>query len=429
MRQPPVGNRTASHLSATYGYQPFNKLTSTASATYIYDNNGNLTSKTDASGTTTYTFNEENQLTKVTLPGGLTVNYKYDGLGRRIQRTTSAGADERYVYDGRDVLIDLNADWSVANTYLNAPAVDKHLRQTNATTGTSYLLTDHLGSTSALTDVSGNVIQQFVYDSFGNNSGSTRSRYGYTGRERDPDTGMLYYRARFYDPQVGRFIETDPVGFNGRDVNLYGYVWNSPVNYRDPLGLDGWGNDAADWLDRRIETARKFYEPNPDAVNWNTGINFGSNSLHGIADSLRVGSGVGDLIYGPPDNGYGIAANILRDVSRASIIFSLIGGPAARFAGGAAPIEEPLECECQTWPDTAEEMDQRLGIEGERIPDPLGKEGRAKVVWRPSEQIKITYERHPYHPNAPSWHRGPHWHLDSPGCRPHVRFLAGEPLP
>src|SRR5437899_8016220 len=137
-----VGNRTASHLSATYGYQVFNKLTTTASATYSYDNNGNLISKTDASGTSSYAFNEENQLTQVTLPSGLTVSYKYDGLGRRIQRTTSGGANERYVYDGHDALIDLNADWSVATTYFNDPGIDNHLRQSSATTGVSYFLTD-----------------------------------------------------------------------------------------------------------------------------------------------------------------------------------------------------------------------------------------------------------------------------------------------
>jgi YD repeat-containing protein len=91
--------------------KPFNKLTSTAMANYIYDNNGNLLSKTDGSSTTTFTWNEENQLAQATLPSGLTVNYKYDGLGRRIQRTTSGGANERYVYDRRDVLLDLNADW------------------------------------------------------------------------------------------------------------------------------------------------------------------------------------------------------------------------------------------------------------------------------------------------------------------------------
>ncbi len=71
---------------------------------------------------------------------GLTVSYKYDGLGRRIQRTTSAGASERYVYDGQDVLLDLNADWSVAATYLNGPGIDNHLRQTSGITGLSYYL-------------------------------------------------------------------------------------------------------------------------------------------------------------------------------------------------------------------------------------------------------------------------------------------------
>ena len=191
-------------------------------------------SKTDSTGTTTYTFNEENQLTQVTLPNGLVVNYKYDGLGRRIQRTTSAGANERYVYDGADALIDLNADWSVATTYLNGPGIDNHLRQTSSIAGVSYFLTNHLGSTDALTDVVGNVVEQLNYDSFGGGVGSAITRFGYTGRERDADTGMFYYRARFYDPQVGRFISEDPVRSNS---NAYNYVENNPIRKRDPLGL------------------------------------------------------------------------------------------------------------------------------------------------------------------------------------------------
>ena len=232
-----VGNRTTSHLSANYNYQPFNKLTSSATASYTYDNNGNLLAKTDSLGTTTFTWNEENQLTQVSLPGGLTVNHKYDGLGRRIQRTASAGANERYVYDGYDVLLDLNADWSVANTYLNAPGIDNHLRQTSTTMGVSYFLTDQLGSTSGLTDASGTLAEQIVYDSFGNSTGSGRTRYGYTGRERDPDTASLYYRGRWLDPQVGRFLSEDPIGFLGRDINLYGYVHNDPLRMIDPSGL------------------------------------------------------------------------------------------------------------------------------------------------------------------------------------------------
>jgi RHS repeat-associated protein len=233
-----VGNRTSSHLSASYSYQPFNKLTTTATASYAYDNNGNLISRTDSLGATTFSWNEENQLKQVTLPTGLKVNYKYDGLGRRIQRTTSASANERYVYDGNDVLLDLNADWSVATTYLSRPGIDNHLRQTSATTGVSYYLTDHLGSTSALTDAAGNIVEQISNDSFGNGPGITRTRYGYTGRERDPDTGFYYYRARFYDPQVGRFISEDPLGLSG-GLNTYAYVENDPIGAVDPLGL--WG--------------------------------------------------------------------------------------------------------------------------------------------------------------------------------------------
>ena len=102
-----VGDRTVSHLSASYSYQPFNKLTSTASATYSYDNNGNLISKTDTLGTWTFSYDPENWLTQVVVPNGPTVNYKYNALGRRIQRTTSSGSNERYVYDGLDALADL----------------------------------------------------------------------------------------------------------------------------------------------------------------------------------------------------------------------------------------------------------------------------------------------------------------------------------
>jgi len=195
-----------------------------------------LISKTDGSGTTTFAFNEENQLTQVTLPNALTVNYKYDGLGRRIQRTNSAGSNERYVYDNADALLDLNSDWSVATTYFNDLGIDNHLRQTSTGNGVPYFLTDHLGSTSALADSTASVLEISNYDSFGNNGGSAQTRYGYTGRERDPDTGLLYYRARFYDSQVGRFIGEDPIGLDG-GINPYSYVKNEPLRFMDPLGL------------------------------------------------------------------------------------------------------------------------------------------------------------------------------------------------
>ena len=95
---------------------------------------------------------------------------------------------------------------------------------------------DHLGSTRALTDTSGNVVESVDYDSFGNGS-SNLTRYGYTGREWDADANLYYYRNRWYDPQMGRFISADPIGLNG-GINLYAYVGNNPTRYVDPSGLN-----------------------------------------------------------------------------------------------------------------------------------------------------------------------------------------------
>jgi len=135
------------------------------------------------------------------------------------------------------VIRDLSADGSTAADYLNGPGIDNKLRQTTATGTAFYFLQDHLGSTRALTDTTGNVLEQQQYDSFGYSAGSALTRYGYTGRERDSDAGLIYYRARWYDPQLGRFISEDPIGFGGLDVNFYAYVKNQPLLFRDPSGL------------------------------------------------------------------------------------------------------------------------------------------------------------------------------------------------
>jgi RHS repeat-associated protein len=92
----------------------------------------------------------------------------------------------------------------------------------------------------------GVVTIQLSYDGFGNSPGSSLTRYDYTGRERDPDTGLLYYRARWYDPQVGRFISEDPIGFKGGDVNVYNYVAGNAVNLRDPNGQ--WSTEAHNYI-------------------------------------------------------------------------------------------------------------------------------------------------------------------------------------
>jgi len=160
-------------------------------------------------------------------------------------------------------VVDKDSDGSSAD-YLNGPGIDSQLRQSSSLAGSLYFLQNHLGSTAALTDTAGNVVERTQYEPFGDSAGSAATRYGYTGRERDPTTGLVYYRARWYDPQQGRFLREDPIGitltkftsFGARDyeaetgmltakdlvliasesTNLYEYVLNDPVNQTDPLG-------------------------------------------------------------------------------------------------------------------------------------------------------------------------------------------------
>ena len=122
--------------------------------------------------------------------------------------------------------------------YQNGLGIDDKLRSKNGTT-VRYFITDHLGSTVALADSSGRIVSSTSYDSFGNAATSIPTSYRYTGREYDSDTGLYYYRNRWYDPKIGRFISEDPIGFAGGDINLYGYVGNNPLSFIDPFGFRG----------------------------------------------------------------------------------------------------------------------------------------------------------------------------------------------
>jgi RHS repeat-associated protein len=99
---------------------------------------------------------------------------------------------------------------------------------------------DGLGSVRDLTTASQAIVEQYSYDSFGNltTPPTTGNPYTFTGREYDPETGLLFYRARYYDPKVGRFLQQDPKGFDGGDVNFYAYVLGNPINAVDPYGLE-----------------------------------------------------------------------------------------------------------------------------------------------------------------------------------------------
>ncbi len=211
-------------------YNAANQLTQWNGTTLTYDAEGNLTSD----GTNTYTWDAGNQLVGVS--GGATASFTYDAFGRRAQRTVG-GATRSFLYDGLNMVQEQLGGGQTAN--LLTGGLDEYFLRTDPAWSQNYLADGH-GSTLGLADASGSILTQYTYEAFGLTSvtGATAPQlFQYTGREHD-GTGLFYYRARYYSPTLQRFISEDPIGFAAGDPNLYAYVFNSPTNLIDPLGLE-----------------------------------------------------------------------------------------------------------------------------------------------------------------------------------------------
>jgi RHS repeat-associated protein len=237
----PVGNRLSSLGVSPYGVNTSNELTSTPSATYTYDNNGNTLTKVTSAGTTTNGWDYENRLTSVTLPGTSgTLAFKYDALGHRVQKVFTQGLNTtttNYLYDGTNAVADVDQNGNVLARYILTQNIDEPLAELRSGT-TSYYSQDGIGSVTSLTTAAGALGNTYRYDSFGNvtaSGGSISNRFEFTAREFDPETGLYFLRARYLDPSIGRFISEDPIGFKG-GIDFYAYVKNRPLLLRDPEG-------------------------------------------------------------------------------------------------------------------------------------------------------------------------------------------------
>jgi RHS repeat-associated protein len=234
-----VGNRLSSLGMSPYAYNSSNQLTSTPAATFTYDANGNTLTKTDSSGTTSYTWDFENRLTLVILPGSSgSVTFKYDPFGRRVQKA-STGGTTNYLYDGANSIVEVDASGNLLARYAQGAGIDEPFAELRSGTSAFYEA-DGLGSVTSLSSLTGTISNSYTYDTFGNASasGSFVNPYRYTARDYDSETGLQYSRARYYDPALGRFISEDPLGFAGGD-SFYLYSENDPALLVDPFGLQG----------------------------------------------------------------------------------------------------------------------------------------------------------------------------------------------
>ncbi|MCR5752273.1 MAG: RHS domain-containing protein [Kiritimatiellae bacterium] len=228
---------------------------SVTNTVYLYAASGCTTNVLEryADGTerrVSYTWTDDYRLASVSVDGEPVAEYAYDVLGNLVGVATTDESFEILV-DGGHSLADVASDGTPLRVYLRGPGVDSWLGfvdMTGATPVPYYYVTDHLGSVLAVVDANGAVVERYEYDAWGkvlsvtdaNGNALTRSAIGnrilWQGREYSWTTGLYYFRNRWYDPVVGRWISKDPIGIQG-GINLYEFCDSDPNNFNDPEGF------------------------------------------------------------------------------------------------------------------------------------------------------------------------------------------------
>jgi RHS repeat-associated protein len=264
-----VGNRTStsSTTATAYMHNNLNQYYSIGTTTCSYDDNGNLKQY----GNWRYYYDCENRLTDVNLGTIKRVHCSYDYLGRRVSRSVGTSSPISYVYDGQHIIAEYDNTGNLLRKYIYSDRIDEPvcLIETIDENRKYYYHYDGLGSVVALTDSSGVKVRQYRYDAFGGttitniSSRTIANRFMFTAREYDYEGLMLlyYYRARHYRPNIGRFLQPDPIGY-ADSMNLYQYCLNNPLNFTDPSGLLV-GKDH-EQITRRAMKKAGFLNPNID---------------------------------------------------------------------------------------------------------------------------------------------------------------------